>query len=390
MEDHINIKKGKSANRPAAPTQEELVRSHKKDTMISLGVFFVVTIASFFFNELASDPMLNIAMLYTLGVFIITRYTSGYIYGLMFAVFSVLSVNFFFTYPYQDFNFSLEGYQVTFLGMFIIGILTSTMSSNMKEQSRKLLEQEKALAEQEKALMEAEKEKMRANLLRAVSHDLRTPLTGIIGNSSTYLEMEHRLSNGEKRALMEYINNDANWLLNMVENLLSVTRIDNDTASVSKSLEPVDEVVAAAVIQFKKRFPEAEVHVTVPESEPDYVMMVMMDAMLIQQVILNILQNAQLHSGSTKPLELTIDEDEDNVMVSIRDYGVGIDGDRINDIFDGAGFKKGESYTDGYKGMGIGLSICKTIIMAHNGQISARNCEEGAEFSFALPKEIEE
>lgn len=390
MEDHINIKKGKSANRPAAPTQEELVRSHKKDTMISLGVFFVVTIASFFFNELASDPMLNIAMLYTLGVFIITRYTSGYIYGLMFAVFSVLSVNFFFTYPYQDFNFSLEGYQVTFLGMFIIGILTSTMSSNMKEQSRKLLEQEKALAEQEKALMEAEKEKMRANLLRAVSHDLRTPLTGIIGNSSTYLEMEHRLSNGEKRALMEYINNDANWLLNMVENLLSVTRIDNDTASVSKSLEPVDEVVAAAVIQFKKRFPEAEVHVTVPESEPDDVMMVMMDAMLIQQVILNILQNAQLHSGSTKPLELTIDEDEDNVMVSIRDYGVGIDGDRINDIFDGAGFKKGESYTDGYKGMGIGLSICKTIIMAHNGQISARNCEEGAEFSFALPKEIEE
>ena len=390
MEDHINIKKGKSANRPAAPTQEELVRSHKKDTMISLGVFFVVTIASFFFNELASDPMFNIAMLYTLGVFIITRYTSGYIYGLMFAASSVLSVNFFFTYPYQDFNFSLEGYQVTFLGMFIIGILTSTMSSNIKEQSRKLLEQEKALAEQEKALMEAEKEKMRANLLRAVSHDLRTPLTGIIGNSSTYLEMEHRLSNGEKRALMEYINNDANWLLNMVENLLSVTRIDNDTASVSKSLEPVDEVVAAAVIQFKKRFPEAEVHVTVPESEPDDVMMVMMDAMLIQQVILNILQNAQLHSGSTKPLELTIDEDEDNVMVSIRDYGVGIDGDRINDIFDGAGFKKGESYTDGYKGMGIGLSICKTIIMAHNGQISARNCEEGAEFSFSLPKEIEE
>ena len=145
MEDHINIKKGKSANRPAAPTQEELVRSHKKDTMISLGVFFVVTIASFFFNELASDPMLNIAMLYTLGVFIITRYTSGYIYGLMFAVFSVLSVNFFFTYPYQDFNFSLEGYQVTFLGMFIIGIVTSAMSTNMKEQSRRLLEQEKEL-----------------------------------------------------------------------------------------------------------------------------------------------------------------------------------------------------------------------------------------------------
>lgn len=383
-------KKKGSAKGTAAPSREELLRIHKKGTLISVGVYFAVTVASFFFNELASDPMLNIAMLYTLGVFITTRYTYGYIYGLMFAIFSVLSVNFFFTYPFQTFNFTLKGYQVTFLGMFIIGILTSTMSSNMKEQSRKLVEQEKAMAEQEKALMEAQKEKMRANLLRAVSHDLRTPLTGIIGNSSSYLEMEDRLTAEEKRDLVEYINNDANWLLNMVENLLSVTRIDNDTASVSKSLEPVDEVVAAAVIQFKKRFPDAEVHVTVPESEPDDALMVMMDAMLIQQVILNILQNAQLHSGSTKALELTIHEDESSVIISIRDYGVGIDDSRLDDIFDGAGFKKGDTSIDGYKGMGIGLSICKTIIMAHNGHISARNCEEGAEFSFSLPKESDE
>ena len=390
MDEHFERNKKESAKPETAPSKEELIRIHKKDTLMSMGVFFAVTVASFFFNELASDPMLNIAMLYTLGVFIITRYTDGYIYGLMFAIASVLSVNFFFTYPFQTFNFTLEGYQVTFLGMFIIGIFTSTMSTNMKEQARKLVEQEKALAEQEKALLEAKKEKMRANLLRAVSHDLRTPLTGIIGNSSSYLEMDDKLTDEEKRDLVEYINSDANWLLNMVENLLSVTRIDNETASVSKSLEPVDEVVAAAVIQFKKRFPEAEVHVTVPESEPDDALMVMMDAMLIQQVILNILQNAQLHSGSTKALELTIDEDETSVSIRIRDYGVGIDDSKLDDIFDGEGFKKGDGNIDGYKGMGIGLSICKTIIMAHNGQISARNCEEGAEFYFSLPKETEE
>ena len=390
MDERAKQNKNPASGHGTMPSRDELVKSHKKDTVIALGVFLVVTIASFFFNELASDPMLNIAMLYTLGVFVITRYTDGYIYGLMFAVASVLAVNFFFTYPYQNFNFTLEGYQVTFAGMFVIAIITSTMSSNMKEQSRRLVQQEKEIAEQEKALMEAQKEKMRANLLRAVSHDLRTPLTGIIGNSSSYLEMEDKLSSEEKRALVEYINNDANWLLNMVENLLSVTRIDNDTAAVSKSLEPVDEVAAAAVIQFKKRFPEAEVHVTVPESEPDDAMMVMMDAMLIQQVILNILQNAQLHSGSTKALELTIDEDESNVSIRIRDYGVGIDDSRLDDIFDGAGFKKGDGNIDGYKGMGIGLSICKTIIMAHNGRISARNCEEGAEFYFSLPKETEE
>ena len=376
MNERAKQNKNPASGHGTMPSRDELVKSHKKDTVIALGVFLVVTIASFFFNELASDPMLNIAMLYTLGVFVITRYTDGYIYGLMFAVASVLAVNFFFTYPYQNFNFTLEGYQVTFAGMFVIAIITSTMSSNMKEQSRRLVQQEKAL-------MEAQKEKMRANLLRAVSHDLRTPLTGIIGNSSSYLEMEDKLSSEEKRALVEYINNDANWLLNMVENLLSVTRIDNDTAAVSKSLEPVDEVAAAAVIQFKKRFPEAEVHVKVP----DDVVMVMMDAMLIQQVIINILQNAQLHSGSKKPLELTIDQDENSVRIHIRDYGIGIDEHRLESIFDGEGFRNENESSDGYKGMGIGLSICKTIILAHNGEIFAKNHEDGAEFCFTLPKE---
>ena len=140
MEERSKSKKSESANRVAMPSRDELVRTHRRDTIISLGTFIIVTVASFFFNELASDPMLNIAMLYTLGVFIITRYTDGYIYGLMFAVASVLSVNFFFTYPYQNFNFTLEGYQVTFLGMFLIAIVTSAMRTNMMELSSQRLE----------------------------------------------------------------------------------------------------------------------------------------------------------------------------------------------------------------------------------------------------------
>ncbi len=388
-----NMSNMDNSNEEASPTdafltKEELVGIHKRDFMISLSVFTVATVASFFFKETASDPTLNIAMLYTLGVFIITRYTEGYIYGMLFAIVSVLSVNFFFTYPYGDFNFTLEGYQMTFIGMFVIGIITSAMSTNMKEQSRRLLQQEKELAKQEKALMEAQKEKMRANLLRAVSHDLRTPLTGIIGNSASYLEMEDKLTGDEKRDLIRYVNNDANWLLNMVENLLSVTRIDNDTASVNKELESVDEVVSAAVIQFKKRFPDAEVSVKVAEED----IMAMMDAMLIQQVIINILQNAQLHSKSIKPLKLTIEEDKKYVYVRIRDYGVGIDEERLETIFDGESYRQENSNakSDSYKGMGIGLSICKTIILAHDGQIKAKNHPNGAEFIFSLPKETEE
>lgn len=383
MEDSEEIKKGGKTildgKEKLMSEKKVLIANHKKDMLLCAGVFTVTTVASFFFKQTASDPSLNIAMLYTLGVFIITRYTNGYIYGMLFAIMSVLSVNFFFTYPYQDFNFTIEGYQVTFLGMFAIAIITSAMSTNMKEQA-------KQLAEQEKELMEAQKEKMRANLLRAVSHDLRTPLTGIIGNSSSYLEMGDKLNEEEKRDLVEYINNDANWLLSMVENLLSVTRINNETASVAKSLEAVDEVASAAVIHFRKRFPEAEVRVKVP----DDVVMIMMDAMLIQQVIINILQNAQLHAESKKPLELTIDEDEEQINFHIRDYGVGIDESRLVTIFDGEGYRPDEVKPDGYKGMGIGLSICKTIIMAHGGKIVAINHPDGAEFCFSLPKEKEE
>ncbi len=357
----------------------ELAASHKRDVLLCIMVFTITTFASFFFQQTASDPSLNIAMLYTLGVFIITRYTNGYVYGMLFSIMSVLSVNFFFTYPYQDFNFTIEGYQVTFIGMFAIGVITSAMSTNMKEQA-------KQLAEQEKELMEAQKEKMRANLLRAVSHDLRTPLTGIIGSSQSYLEMAGELSDDDKTDLVRHINEDANWLLNMVENLLSVTRINNETTSVAKSLEAVDEVVSSAVMQFKKRFPEAKVHVKVT----DEVVMAMMDAMLIQQVILNILQNAQVHAKSTKPLEIIIDENDEMVFVHIRDYGVGIDEHRLESIFDGEGYRSQNARADGYKGMGIGLSICKTIVTAHGGKIIAVNHSDGAEFCFSLPKEKEE
>ncbi|MBQ4650327.1 MAG: DUF4118 domain-containing protein [Firmicutes bacterium] len=361
-------------------------RFSQEDLFFSVVVFLAVTIVSFIFNQRGSDPTLNIAMLYTLGIFIIASYTEGYFYGIIFSFMAMLSVNLFFTYPFGFFNFTLEGYQLTFIGMIVIGTITSVMSTNMKEQSRVLVEQERELARKEKELMETEKEKMRANLLRAVSHDLRTPLTGIIGSSDSYLEMEDKLSAEEKRELIEYVNKDANWLLNMVENLLTVTRIDNQSAKVTKELEVVDEVAAAAVIQFKKRFPKTEIHVKVADQDA----MVMMDAILIQQVILNILQNAQIHACSEKPLELYIEETPEEVLFRIRDYGVGIDENRLETIFDGGGFRDEKVNADGYKGMGIGLSICKTIVLAHDGKITAKNHPEGAEFIFSLPKEMRE
>ena len=205
---------------------------------------------------------------------------SGGTLGLPFIIL-LYRINFLFTYPYHAFNLTLDGYPVTFIAMLAICLVTSVLTTGLKEQARLLIRQEEEL-------MEAQKEKMRANLLRAVSHDIRTPLTGIIGNSESYLEMEKQLSDEEKRNIIENIENDANWLLNMVENLLTVTRINNETAKVNKTLESVDDVVSSAIVRFKKRFPESAVKVTLPEG----LVMVMMDPMLIEQVLINILQNA--------------------------------------------------------------------------------------------------
>ena len=205
-----------------------LIVAGKKDYIITLISFVSVTIVSFFFLKMASDPTLNIAMLYTIGAFIAARYTEGYLYGIIYALGAVLAVNFFFTYPYGTLNFGIEGYHVTFLGMLIISLFTSVSSSLLKSQ-------QDLLSKQEKELAEAEKEKMRANLLRAVSHDLRTPLTGIIGNSESILENGENMTDEEKMGIVSSIDSDARWLLNMVENLLSVTRIDDTEAGANKT-----------------------------------------------------------------------------------------------------------------------------------------------------------
>lgn len=315
----------------------------------------------------------NIATFYILAVAFIARFTTGYVPGIVASFLSVIFVNFIFTYPYFAFSFSVSGYPITFVAMMTIASLTSMNTTHLKEKNR-------ILNEQEKLLMEAEKEKMRANLLRAISHDLRTPLTGIIGASSTYLENGAFLSEKEKYRLIKTIYDDSNWLLHMVENLLTVTRIRETDAHVAKSLEPLEEVVSEAVSRLKKRLPDVQVQVATPE---DFIM-VPMDATLIEQVIINLLENGVYHSGSDTPLELTVSTEDGLAVFRVRDHGRGIQEKLLPHIFDGYADTPTSS-GDSRKGMGIGLSICKTIILAHDGRIWAENLPDGAQFTFTLP-----
>ena len=230
------------------------------------------------------------------------------------------------------------------------------------------LQRQQANEKAQEVLLETEKEKMRSNLLRAVSHDLRTPLTGIIGSATTLLENGSEIGEEASTKMLTDIQQDAEWLIHMVENLLSVTRITGGATNLKKQDEIVEEVVGEAVARICKRFPHTKVEVSVP----DELLIIPMDATLIEQVLINLMENAIRHSGTYLP-----------IWLRVSDQGKGLDPARIPDIFDG---KPNKGSSDSTRGIGIGLSICKSIITAHDGRIFAKNnTNGGASFTFVLP-----
>ncbi len=246
--------------------------------------------------------------------------------------------------------------------------------------TKRLRDQAAKITEARNKLAEAEIEKMRANLLRAVSHDIRTPLTGIVGNCLAYLENGSHLEPTERDNLVRNIYDDSTWLINMVENLLTVTRIQGQNLAIKTNEESVEEVMESAISSVTSRHRNAVINATLPEE----FILLPMDAILIEQVTINLLENALFHSRSEKPVELLVKNEPDCVSFLVRDHGVGIPEEKLAHLFDGSDYSGNSS--DAYKGMGIGLVICKTIISAHKGTISGRNHEDGAEFRFTLPK----
>ena len=232
---------------------------------------------------------------------------------------------------------------------------------------------------------DAEKERMRGNLLRAVSHDLRTPLTSIYGACSALIENYDELPKEMQLKLLSDVRGDALWLNRMVENLLSVTRVDGDKVRLSKNSTVLEELIDALLVKFYKHYPNQRVNVRIPD---DFVS-VPMDPVLIEQVLMNLLENAVFHAFGMKNLWLTVEIVGHRAVFTVADDGCGIPSERLPDLF--TGLLDSEAPVDSARSnMGIGLSVCSTIVKAHGGEIRAENrVSGGAAFCFTLELEDE-
>ena len=237
---------------------------------------------------------------------------------------------------------------------------------------------------QKRTNIEIESERLRSNLLRSISHDLRSPLASIKGSISTILETGNLISEETKNELLNSVYDDTEWLIRLVENLLSMTRLNDGNMNLKKDIEIVEEVVYEAVQRCSKRDLNHHIKVTIPEE----VIMAPMEGSLIEQVLINLIDNAIKFTPKDNLIEVKVSDDEKNAIFEVIDNGAGIAENILPHIFDRF-FTNGDKISDSRRGVGLGLAICKSIVEAHGGTISASNREEGtgAIFRFNIPKE---
>jgi len=336
-----------------------------RDGLTTVAILLLASVICLLLQTISATDA-HVPLIFVAAVLLVSLLTQGYAFGLFASLVAVLGVNYAFTYPYFELNFSLTGYPLTFIVTFAVSVITCTLTSRVRQS--------------ETIRIEAEKEKMRANLLRAISHDFRTPLTGIIGSVNVMLEDEGRLSGEERRALLTETRSDAEWLINMVENLLSITRVGAGApAALHREVQAAEEVMAEAVAKFRRQYPDFRLEVSAPEE----LLLVPMDAMLIEQVILNLLINAATHGGRATGAALSLRRAGETAEFAVSDDGVGFPRELLPRLLRTA---VPAAQTDTGRNMGIGLMVCSAIVGAHGGTMEAENRPEGgALVRFALP-----
>jgi Osmosensitive K+ channel histidine kinase len=245
------------------------------------------------------------------------------------------------------------------------------------------LEKEELILEQKEADVKLKQEQLRANLLRSISHDLRTPLTSISGNAGILIGNGDKISQEHKIQIYEDIYDDSMWLINLVENLLSITRIENGTMKLNLQPELLEDIISEALKHISRKSVEHQILV----EEEDDLLVVKVDAKLIMQVIINLVDNAIKYTEKGSMIKITTKRRNGDIRIEVADNGTGISEDQKVKLFE-MFYTGNHSIADSRRGMGLGLALCKAIIHAHKGQISVRdNKPTGTIFRFTLKAE---
>jgi K+-sensing histidine kinase KdpD len=312
----------------------------------------------------------NVLMLYLLAVlWVATRQRQRE--AIAASILSVAAFDFCFTRPYLSFSVADQQYLITFSVMLLTAIVISTLTAHVRQQSEAARQ----------AWERAEAEFLRNTLLSAVSHDLRTPIAGITGAATTLIEAGEKLSRQSRAELLDTIAAEAQMMEQRINNLLSMTRLDSGGVAVTREWQHIQEVVGAALRSLARRLGDRPVQTRIASDLP----LVYIDGLAIEQVLFNLVDNVLEHTRSDSPIEIEASASARELVLSVADQGPGLPPGVEKRIFDKF-FRAPSPGNKSARGLGLGLAICKGIVEAHGGMLSAANRPTGgAVFRVTLP-----
>lgn len=308
----------------------------------------------------------NMVMVYQLAV-VVAAVKLGLRPAIATAFLGVLAFDFFFVPPRFTFSVADKEYLITFFGLFVVGVIISSLVAKVREQSQ---EQARLSRQAEQARILQARENLERALLNSISHDLRTPLVSITGALSALKGEGERLSDQARRELLETAFDEAERLNRFVGNLLDMTRIEAGAIRLNMEPSDIQELVGCALAAMEKRLGDREVTVELSPGLP----LVPLDMVLMNQVLVNLLDNANKYAPAKSPIEIHASVRDDRLCLEVADRGPGVPPDELGRLFD-------KFYRipvpERVGGTGLGLSICKGIVEAHGGKIRGENRDGG-------------
>jgi len=274
---------------------------------------------------------------------------------------------------------------VVFSSSFVPTNLQTRFLETIASQIAAVLEREKLYEKQAETQIQVQRERLRSDMFRTISHDLRTPLTSIIGSANTVIDNYANISDEIKKDFLRNIYDDACWLNEMVENILHITRFDEGRVKLNIGEEAAEEIIAEAIGRVKKHAHNHQISTNIPPS----LILLKADGVLLTRVLVNLLENAVNYTPEGSVISVSLSKMNENILFEVSDNGPGISEENLPHIFERFYYHPAKSFS-GRRGTGLGLSLCKSIVEAHGGQIMIKNAKpHGTTVQFWIPaKEV--